>query len=54
MLYDALILQLLAFVARTKLNREHLRYPIVVIHCNTGRFSTALASFFSKVAAILE
>ena len=33
MLYIALVLQLLAFVARTMLNREHLRYRIVAIHC---------------------
>lgn len=33
MLYVTLMLQLLAFVARTMLNREHLHYRIVAIHC---------------------
>ena len=33
MLYEALMLQLLAFMARTSLNGEHLRYRIVIIHC---------------------
>ena len=32
MLYFALMLQLLAFMARTTLNGEHLRYRIVIIH----------------------
>ena len=31
--YVALMLQLLAFVARTMLNREHHHYRIVAIHC---------------------
>ena len=33
MLYVALMLQLLAFMARTTLNGEQLRYRIVIIHC---------------------
>ena len=33
MLYVTLMLQLLAFVARTMLNRENLCYRIVAIHC---------------------
>ena len=33
MLYVVLMLQLLAFVARTTLNGKHLHYRIVIIHC---------------------